>query len=95
MGTGELARAAVAPDAQGSDRAGVPPGVMFRGFVGMMARHVMMGFTHRRQLGLRRVRQCESAQEYADQQQGENSLHIPSFPRGPSERTILFQNRQR
>ena len=59
----------------------MPLRVMFGGFVGMMVRDVMMGFTHQRELCLGRVRQCAGAQEYTDQQQGENSGHIPSFPR--------------
>ena len=62
----------------------MPLRVMFGGFVGMMVRDVMMGFTHQRELGLCRVRERESAQEHADQQQAENSWHITSFPRGPS-----------
>jgi hypothetical protein len=52
---------------------------MLCGFVGVMVRDVMMGFRHPRQFGFGRVRQRESAQEYADQQRGQNSLHIPSF----------------
>jgi len=71
------------PDFDGLDRVVVVPGVMFRGFVGTMVRDVMMGFSNPRQFGLRRVRQCKSAQEYADQQQGENFLHAPSFPGSP------------
>jgi hypothetical protein len=62
---------------------GVSLGVMFGGFVGMMVGDVMMGFSHSRQFGLRRDCQCEGVQEHADQQHGENSLHIPSFSGDP------------